>query len=55
MLHFQVKVSNYFPQGTWKLILPCYAYSFSPDGSTMVSSDDSGAICVWGHNKSITR
>lgn len=27
----------------------------SPDGENIVSSDDSGTVCVWGQNKSITR
>ncbi|XP_055313045.1 WD repeat, SAM and U-box domain-containing protein 1-like isoform X2 [Sitodiplosis mosellana] len=28
---------------------------FSPDGANIVSSDDSGTVCVWGQSKSITR
>lgn len=28
---------------------------FSPDGSTIVSSDDSGTVCIWGQNKNIIR
>lgn len=29
--------------------------NLSPDGSTIVSSDDSGTVCIWGQNKNIIR
>ncbi|KAJ6625922.1 WD repeat, SAM and U-box domain-containing protein 1 [Pseudolycoriella hygida] len=29
--------------------------AFSPDGSTIISSDDTGTVCVWGQNKNIIR
>lgn len=29
--------------------------SISPDGRTIVSSDDSGSVCVWGQSKAIIR
>lgn len=28
---------------------------FSPNGGSIVSSDDSGSICVWGFDKSLKR
>lgn len=28
---------------------------FSPDGSALVSSDDSGGVCVWGQNKNFIK
>lgn len=31
------------------------ACAFSPDGTSIVSSDDCGVVCVWGQNKSIVR
>lgn len=31
------------------------ACAFSPDGRFIVSSDDSGTVCVWGQNKTIVR
>lgn len=33
----------------------CCSVQCSPDGQNIVSSDDSGTVCLWGQNKSITR
>lgn len=28
---------------------------FSPNGNSIVSSDDSGSICIWGQNKTLKK
>lgn len=36
-------------------LLLLHTFFSSPDGQSIVSSDDSGNVCVWGQNKSIIR
>lgn len=42
LLDFLIAIHTYWPE-------------ISPDGQSIVSSDDSGTVCVWGQSKSIIR
>ncbi|EDO63689.1 AGAP005577-PA [Anopheles gambiae str. PEST] len=44
------QISNVINQEGGEAIRACI---FSPNGSTIVSSDDSGSICIWGQDKSL--
>ncbi|XP_053673256.1 WD repeat, SAM and U-box domain-containing protein 1-like [Anopheles nili] len=44
------EISNIINQEGGESIRACI---FSPNGSTIVSSDDSGSICIWAQNKSL--
>uniref|UniRef100_A0A182PHG7 U-box domain-containing protein n=1 Tax=Anopheles epiroticus TaxID=199890 RepID=A0A182PHG7_9DIPT len=44
------EISNVLNQEGGEAIRACI---FSPNGSTIVSSDDSGSVCIWGQDKTL--